>query len=246
MSSCAASCCICFPRASFVSATSVSLPTADAPPYCRCASLPWVRFPCRSNRKPPLKNRTLFGAAPSVADQWRSSNDLPLLKSNSVLHLCWSQLRHETARPQLENSAWLTALRPRPPCSRPDPYFAPCIPPFSTIDSASHALDNLHLRFRADSRQLQHLFLAPFNLHKARVRRASGFLLTAFSNARPILCSAPHRSPRARLRKSTSVTRAKAQERPMTGWEFRFLPALRTERVQRVRCSASSSPRLRP
>jgi hypothetical protein len=32
---------------------------------------------------------------------------------------------------------------------------------------------------------LQHLSLAPFNLHKTRVRRASGFLLTAFSNARP-------------------------------------------------------------
>ncbi len=49
----------------------------------------------------------------------------------------------------------------------------------------SHALDNLHLRFRADSLQLQHLSLAPFNLHKTRVHRASGFLLTAFSNARP-------------------------------------------------------------
>jgi hypothetical protein len=64
-------------------------------------------------------------------------------------------------------------------------YFAPCIPPFSTIDSPSHALDNLHLRFRADTRQLQHLCLTPFNLHEARVRRASGFLLAAFSNARP-------------------------------------------------------------
>jgi hypothetical protein len=48
-------------------------------------------------------------------------------------------------------------------------------------------------------------------LHKARVRRASGFLLTAFSNARPpIVCSAPLSSPRARLRKSTSVTREQA------------------------------------
>jgi hypothetical protein len=41
------------------------------------------------------------------------------------------------------------------------------------------------LRFRADSRQLQHLSFAPFNLHKTRVRRATGFLLMAFSNARP-------------------------------------------------------------
>ena len=117
MSSCAASSCICSPRASFVSVTSVFLPTADAPPYCRCASLPWVRFLCRSNRKPPPRNRTLFGVAPSVADRWRSSNDLPLLKSNSVLHHGCSQLRHETASPQLENSARFTALRPRPPRS---------------------------------------------------------------------------------------------------------------------------------
>src|SRR5262249_34724941 len=36
-----------------------------------------------------------------------------------------------------------------------------------------------------DSRKLLHASLAPFNLHKARVRRASGFLLTAFSNATP-------------------------------------------------------------
>ena len=35
------------------------------------------------------------------------------------------------------------------------------------------------------SRKLLHPSLAPFNLHKSRVRRASGFLLTAFSNATP-------------------------------------------------------------
>ena len=52
--------------------------------------------------------------APSVVDRWRSSNDLPQLKSNSVLHHACSQLRHETTSPQLENSARFTALRPRP------------------------------------------------------------------------------------------------------------------------------------
>src|SRR5580704_14204381 len=197
MSSCAASCCICFPRASFVSATSVSLPTADAPLYCRCASQHCAQFRC-PNQKPPLKNRTLFGAAPSVADPWRSSNDLPLLKSNFALHHGCSQLRHETARPQLEISARLTALRPRPPCSRPDPYFPPFFTPSSTVDSSSHTLTDLLLRFRADSRQLQHLFLAPFNLHKARVRRASGFLLTAFSNARPQTLAPPHTAHQGR------------------------------------------------
>ena len=33
--------------------------------------------------------------------------------------------------------------------------------------------------------------LAPFNLHKPRVRRASGFLLTAFSDATPHTFSQP-------------------------------------------------------
>ena len=57
---------------------------------------------------------------------------------------------------------------------------------FHTVfHSCSHTLTDLFLRFRADSHQLQPLSLAPFNLHKTRVRRASGFLLTAFSNARP-------------------------------------------------------------
>ena len=65
----------------------------------------------------------------------------------------------------------------------------------------------LLLHFRADSPQLQNLSLAPLNLHKARVPRASGFLLMAFSNARPhpLLCSTQLTT--ARLRKSTSVTR---------------------------------------
>jgi hypothetical protein len=94
---------------------------------------------------------------------------------------------YEIPRPQLENSARFTALRPRPPCSWPDPYFAPSVTPFSTIDSRCHTLRPPAFRFRADSCQLQHLSFAPFNLHKSRVRRASGFLLTAFSNARPTL-----------------------------------------------------------
>jgi hypothetical protein len=36
------------------------------------------------------------------------------------------------------------------------------------------------------SRQLLHPSLTPFNLHKSRVRRASGFLLRAFSNTTPL------------------------------------------------------------
>src|ERR1035437_1533165 len=104
MSSCAASSCICFPRASCVSVTSAFLRTGGAPLSFRCASQHWAQFHRRPNQKPPPpRNRTLFGAAPSVADRWPSSNDSPLLKSNSVLHPCWSLLRHETAPPQLQN-----------------------------------------------------------------------------------------------------------------------------------------------
>ena len=187
MSSCAASCCIYSPRALFAFATSASWPTADAPRYCHYASQRLAQFHRRSNYKPsPPRNRTLFGVAPSVADRWRSSNDLPLLNSNFVLHQCWSLMPHESARPQLENSARFTVRRPRPPAPDPIPP-ASSVTPFSAIDSRPHALVHRLLHFCADSRQLQHLSLAPFNLHKARVRRASGFLLTAFSNARPNL-----------------------------------------------------------
>src|SRR2546426_10244782 len=136
MSSCAASSCICSPRASFASVTSAFLPTGGARRYCRYALQLWPQFLRKSNQKPPPpRNRTLFGVAPSVADRWQPSNALPLLKSNSVLHPWGSLLRHETALPQLENSARFTALRPRPPSSSPHPYFAPSLTPFSTIDS---------------------------------------------------------------------------------------------------------------
>src|SRR6266705_113829 len=102
MSSCAASCFICSPRASFVSATSASSPTGGAPRCCHFAWQHSAQFHPRPNQKlPPLSHRTLLGAAPSVADRWRSSNDLPLLNSNSVLHHRCSLLPHETASPQL-------------------------------------------------------------------------------------------------------------------------------------------------
>src|SRR5258707_9002867 len=126
MSSCADSYSICSPRALFASVTSASSPIGGAPRCCHFAWQHSAQFHLKPNQKlPPLRNRNLFGAAPSVADRWRSSNDLPLLNSNSVLHHCRSLLPHETARPQLENSARFTALRSRPPCSRRDPAARP-------------------------------------------------------------------------------------------------------------------------
>jgi hypothetical protein len=68
------------------------------------------------------------------------------------------------------------------------------------------------LRFRACSRQLQHLSFAAFNLHKARVRRASGFLLTAFSNAPPPYCSTPLSSLRAPSEKALASSGTESSE----------------------------------
>src|SRR6266567_6738017 len=126
MSSCAASYCICSPRASSASATSASSPIGGAPLCCHFAWQHSAQFHPRPNQKlPPLRNRNLFGVAPTVADRWRSSNALPLLKSNSVLHHCWSLLRNETPRPQLETSARFPAPVPVRPVPDPIPTARP-------------------------------------------------------------------------------------------------------------------------
>ena len=72
-----------------------------------------------------------------------------------------------------------------------------------TQKSDADAIDYTLKSWPADSRQLQHLSLTPFNLHKARVRRASGFLLTAFSNARPNPLFRSALLTKGALRKST-------------------------------------------
>jgi hypothetical protein len=55
----------------------------------------------------------------------------------------------------------------------------------SLSTSAAHWCAGSSSTWIDDSRELLHLSLAAINLHKARVHRASGFLLTAFSNATP-------------------------------------------------------------
>jgi hypothetical protein len=50
------------------------------------------------------------------------------------------------------------------------------------IDSSLHRYAGCYSIGLDHSRELLHP-LSSFNLHKSRVRRASGFLLTAFSNA---------------------------------------------------------------
>ena len=175
----------CSPRASSASATSASSPTAGAPHYCRYASQHWTQFHRRPNQKPPpLRNRTLFGAAPSVADRWPSSNDSQPHNSNSVLHRSWPQ-PHEIARPHTARSARFGASRRSVSPLPPDIFFLSPPGLTSAIDSSLHRCAGCCSNSPDDSREPLHPSLAPFNLHKSRVRRASGFLLTAFSNATP-------------------------------------------------------------
>src|SRR5208283_3574378 len=110
MSSSAASCCTCSPRASSASATSASSPTAGGLPSCRFA----FKFsaPCshlKPNQKPPLPgNRTRFGAVLNVVGPWWSSRDLRRPSSNSVRHPFSPEPPHET-----------TILSSRTRCSSP-------------------------------------------------------------------------------------------------------------------------------
>ena len=67
----------------------------------------------------------------------------------------------------------------------PDIFFLSLPMLTSAIDSSLHRCAGCYSSGLDDSRELLHPSLAPFNLHKSRVRRASGFLLTAFSNATP-------------------------------------------------------------
>ncbi|SRR6266849_4985898 len=98
MSSCAVSCCTCFPKASSAFATSASSPIGGVPLFCRYAFnySTWLRHR-RPNQKPPLpRNRVHFGSVLSVEDRWWSSRDLRPLRSNSVLPHTQLPLLHET------------------------------------------------------------------------------------------------------------------------------------------------------
>ena len=185
MSSCAASYFTCCPGASSASATSASSPTETAPPCCHGASPLSTPLHRKTNRKPRLLLLpTRCGVAPSAADRWPSSNDSPPHNSNSVLHHSWPRL-HEITRPHTARSARFRACRRRVSPLPPDIVFL--FPPWltSAIDSSWHTCAGCYSSGLDDSCELLHPSLAPFNLHKSRVRRASGFLLTAFSNATP-------------------------------------------------------------
>src|ERR1700730_13979924 len=86
MSSCAASCCTYFPKASCAFGTSASSPTADGPPPCRFVFSCWARHRKPSKGPPPPRTQLLFGAAPSVVDRCWSSKGLLLPRFTFVLH----------------------------------------------------------------------------------------------------------------------------------------------------------------
>src|SRR5208283_2163620 len=145
MSSSAASCCTCSPRASSASATSASSPTADVPLSCRFAcnfSVP-CRHP-RPNHKPPLpRNPTRFGAVPNVVGPWWLSTDLRQPRSNSVLHPSIPESPHETTIPSSRTRCHspLTGVV-RPACSqnsRPFPTWAQTLTPTTRKLQPNHS-----------------------------------------------------------------------------------------------------------
>src|SRR5258707_15387344 len=101
MSSCYTSCYICCPKASSAFATSASWLTGGAPLSCRFAFKYSTQYSHHTpNPRPPLpRNRPRFGSVPNVAVPWRSSRDLRLPSSNSVLHPFSPEPPHETTNP---------------------------------------------------------------------------------------------------------------------------------------------------
>ena len=196
MSFCGVSCSTCSPRASSASATSVSSPTEGVPRCCRYASPLSTPLHRKTNRKRrALLQRTRCGAVPSAAGQWRSLNDSQRHNSNFLLHRSWSRL-HEITRPQPQLSARFSASRRSLSPSPLHTFFPPSGSITSNGNSPAHTPALPSSTCFYPSSGLLHLSLAPFNLHKARVHRPSGFLLTAFSNATLHLpaASSTHRS----------------------------------------------------
>jgi len=86
MSSCAASCCTCSPKASSAFAISASSPIGGAPRFCRFADKRSARCSqCKLKRKHRLlSSPTGFGPVPSAVGQGSSSRGLHRLRSSSV------------------------------------------------------------------------------------------------------------------------------------------------------------------
>src|SRR5215469_7062849 len=101
MSSCGAFCCICSRAASYVSATSGSSPTADAPLCYPSASNCYVIHPHRHHQHGPSphRNRCPFGAAHVAVEPCVPSNESPQLNCCFVLRPRVSGAQHEPLLP---------------------------------------------------------------------------------------------------------------------------------------------------
>src|SRR5215831_20231191 len=116
--SCAASFSACCPAALSASATSVSSPTAVAPPCCPSADNCFMSQP----KMPPLLHRDLpvrnshCGAAPSVAERCISSSASPPPGSCSALLHKSSGVPHEPLSPPMPTP------RPSAPPGKPCPH----------------------------------------------------------------------------------------------------------------------------
>jgi hypothetical protein len=175
----------CSPRVSSASATSASSPTEGAPPCCHSASPLCTPLHRKTKRKRRLLlQRTRCGAVPSAADRWPSPNDSQPHNSNSVLHRSWPRL-HEITRPHTALSARFRASRQSVSPLPPDIFFRSAPSLTSATDSSLHRCVGCYSSGLDHCCELRHPSLTPFNLHRSRVRRASGLLLTAFSNATP-------------------------------------------------------------
>src|ERR1019366_9105782 len=163
MSSCAASCYTCFPKASSAFATSASSPTGGGPLSCHFAGKPSQRFSRKPNHKhPPPRKPDRFGSVPTVADRWWSSRDLRRLRSSSVRHPFSPEPPHETTFPSS-----LTRC-PSPPAGgvRPastQPILASLLPAPVAVPQAS--------------------LLTPTRLNRHNRLPRGGFLQTAVSDA---------------------------------------------------------------
>src|SRR5271157_3193302 len=100
MSSCAASCCTCSPKASSAFAISAFSPTGGGPLSCHFAGKPSQWFSRKPNQKHPRPRKPdRSGSVPTVAGRWWSSRDLPPPNSNSARHRLSPESPHETTIP---------------------------------------------------------------------------------------------------------------------------------------------------
>src|SRR5664280_2655415 len=184
MSSCAASCCTCFPKASSAFATSASSPTGGGPLSCHFAGKPLQWFSRKPNHQPPPPRKPdRFGSVPTVAGRWWSSRDLRPPRSYSVRHPFSSGPPHEPSFPS------------SPPRSPSSPARAVCLRSHHTQTLTQPILASL---LAAPVAVPQASLLTPTRLNRHNRLPTGGSLQTAVSDApRRISQAHLHTYPRA-------------------------------------------------